>query len=127
MAKLVAQFYSKLPLILTLMFVPTKMDVLHYFPPLSHQNILTTLIRTVLLLVSWTEICRLVALAIFFVLFTMNVLKRETKMWLSIAKRSRLRGFYLYRQLAVVYNQRRVYAMREITLIAVVGFLLQVS
>lgn len=129
-AVLVAQLYAKLPFGLTVLCVSNNIDPFYYFMhwmPVSLVSFGSILLRSALLLISWTESCRLVALLIFFALFVINLLNRETHMWIGITKRNRFAGLFFYRQIAILYTRRRMWATRMLTLVFTVGFVMQVD
>lgn len=103
------------------------MDPLHYLLPRWTRSVAIVLLRLILFLISVTEICRLVVIAIFFALFAINALKREIQMWIDIARRSNLGGMHFYRQIAILYTYRIRWATMILTIIVTVGFMLQVG
>lgn len=121
-AVLVAQVYSKLPIILTIGFISVNMDPLYYILPIT-----SIMLRSILCLIAMTELCRLVVITLFCVLFVINVVKREMHMFTNITGRSNLGGMLFYRHFAILYNFRRLWATAMLTLITTVGFIMQVT
>ncbi|OXA41642.1 hypothetical protein Fcan01_23808 [Folsomia candida] len=119
-AVLVAQVYSKLPIILTIGFISVNMDPLYYILPIT-----SIMLRSILCLIAMTELCRLVVITLFCVLFVINVVKREMHMFTNITGRSNLGGMLFYRHFAILYNFRRLWATAMLTLITTVGFIMQ--
>ncbi|OXA41644.1 hypothetical protein Fcan01_23813 [Folsomia candida] len=126
-ATFTAHLYLKLTIIVTIIFVTFDMDPLHYLLPRWTRSVAIVLLRLILFLISVTEICRLVVIAIFFALFAINALKREIQMWIDIARRSNLGGMHFYRQIAILYTYRIRWATMILTIIVTVGFMLQVG
>lgn len=127
-ASFIAHLYAQLPIIITIIFVTLGIDPLHYFLPswsLPLRSI--TIIRGILFLTSTTEIGRFAVISILVVLFAINAAKREMTMWMNIARRSNLRGMYFYKQIAILYTRRRYWSTPLLTLIMVVGLVLQVN
>lgn len=128
-AVFIAQLYTKLPIIATLIFVSGDMDPLYYILPITSfsPGVCIFVLRSILFLIAGTEVCRLVVITLFCTLFAINVVKREMHMWMHIAGRSYLGGILFYRHFAILYNCRRMWATGMLTLVTTVGFTLQVN
>lgn len=129
-AVFVAQLYTKLPIMVTIIFISVNLDPFYYvIPPVSFslRGCIIIFLRFVLFLIAGIEACRLAVIAIFLALFQVNVVKREMHMCRNIAGRSNLGGMLFYRQFAILYNFRRLWATGMLTLITTVGFMLQVN
>ncbi|OXA41641.1 hypothetical protein Fcan01_23809 [Folsomia candida] len=127
-AVFVAQLYTKLPIMVTIIFISVNLDPFYYvIPPVSFslRGCIIIFLRFVLFLIAGIEACRLAVIAIFLALFQVNVVKREMHMCRNIAGRSNLGGMLFYRQFAILYNFRRLWATGMLTLITTVGFMLQ--
>lgn len=83
--------------------------------------------RTVLFALSWTEVCRLIAIPICLVLWTINVARREMFMWGNMARRSNLGGHFYYRQIAILYTLRRRPTTFVLSFIVITGFIYEVN
>ncbi|XP_035711622.1 uncharacterized protein LOC118436997 [Folsomia candida] len=93
---------------------------------LTPNNMTNLVFRTVLFALSWTEVCRLIAIPICLVLWTINVARREMFMWGNMARRSNLGGHFYYRQIAILYTLRRRPTTFVLSFIVITGFIYEV-
>lgn len=128
-AKMLVKVYVKSPFITTLVILYFNLDPLYYFisqMAISPSTLTLLLLRTVVLTASFVELYRIMALVLLVALLSINILKREIHMWKNIARRSNLGGLYFYRQIFILYTQRREPAMYLFTLALAIVFGLQV-
>lgn len=128
LATIMFKIYVKLPVVLTLIGLYFNLDPLYYFARQMSISATTLvfLIRSIVLVASFTELSRMITLIICPGLLVINLGKRETHMWKIIAGRSSLGGLYFYREISILYKQRGKPAMCLVTLLVLLCLVLQV-